>query len=60
MGYDYEINDISRMKGDLEFEFGNEESFLSKLAYGRKITESLYFLGKNRYYTEGNVEQENR
>ncbi len=60
LGYDYEINDVSRIKGDLEFEFGNEESFLSKLAYGRKITESLYFLGKNRYYTEGDMEQENR
>ncbi|MGL4902967.1 MAG: hypothetical protein ACRC3I_07875, partial [Cetobacterium sp.] len=60
LGCDYEINNLSRIKGDLEFEFGSTESFLSKLAYGRKITESLYFLGKNRYYTEGNVEQENR
>lgn len=60
LGCDYEISDISRMKSDLEFEFGSQNSFLSKLGYGRKITESLYFVGKNRYYTEGNVEQENR
>lgn len=60
LGCDYEISNLSRVKGDLEFEFGSTESFLSKLAYGRKITESLYFLGKNRYYTEGEVEQENR
>lgn len=60
LGCDYEISDISRIKSDLEFEFGSENSFLSKLGYGRKITESLYFIGKNRYYTEGDVEQENR
>lgn len=60
LGCDYEVSDISRIKGDLEFEFGSTESFLSKLAYGRKLTESLYFLGKNRYYTEGDIEQENR
>lgn len=60
VGYDYEIDDISRLKGDLEFEFGSENSFLSKLGYGRKISESLYFIGKNRYYTEGDLEEENR
>lgn len=60
VGYDYEIDNISRLKGDLEFEFGSENSFLSKLGYGRKISESLYFIGKNRYYTEGDLEKENR
>lgn len=60
VGGDYEIDNLSRMKVDLEFEFGDESSFLSKVGYGKKITESLYFIGKNRYYTEGDIEQENR
>lgn len=60
VGYDYEIDNISRLKGDLEFEFGSKNSFLSKLGYGRKISENLYFIGKNRYYTGGDLEKENR
>lgn len=60
LGVDYEIDNVSRIKGDVEIEFGNEESFLNKLGYGRKLTENIYFIGKNRYFIEGDTEEENR
>ncbi len=60
VGYDYEMDSLTRIKGDLEFEFGSKNSFLNKFGYGRKINKSLYFIGKNRYYTEGENKEENR
>ena len=59
-GYDYLIDDTSKTRGDFEFEFGETSSFLNKMGYGKKINESLSFIGKNRYYTEGDLEQEDR
>ncbi|MGL5638812.1 MAG: hypothetical protein ACRCW7_05665 [Cetobacterium sp.] len=58
-GYDYENEKFGRLRGEFEFEIEDEFSFLNKMSYGKKMSESSYFIAKNRYYIEGN-EEENR
>ncbi|MGL5544806.1 MAG: DUF11 domain-containing protein [Cetobacterium sp.] len=58
-GYDYENEKIGRLRGEFEFEIEDEFSFLNKMSYGKKMSESSYFIAKNRYYIEGD-EEENR
>ncbi|MGL4904855.1 MAG: hypothetical protein ACRC34_05095, partial [Cetobacterium sp.] len=59
IGYDYRSEKIGRFRGEFEFEIEDEYSFLNKLSYGKQISESAYFIAKNRYYIEGD-EEENR
>ncbi|MGL6066699.1 MAG: DUF11 domain-containing protein [Cetobacterium sp.] len=58
-GYDYETLKIGRLRGEFEFELEDESSFLNKMSYGKKISESSYFISKNRYY-KSEDEKENR
>lgn len=59
-GYNYKINETTRTTGDFEFSWDDTSSFLSKLGFGKKITESLSLLAKNRYYNDDDLEKENR
>ncbi|MGL4534275.1 MAG: DUF11 domain-containing protein [Fusobacteriaceae bacterium] len=58
-GYDYETLKIGRLRGEFEFEFEDESSFLNKMSYGKKINKSNHLILKNRYFESGN-EKENR
>ena len=59
VGYDYEDINFGRMRGEFEFEIEDKSSFLNKLSYGKQFSKSTYFIAKNRYYIEGD-EEENR
>ncbi len=59
VGYDYEEIKFGRMRGEFEFEIEDKSSFLNKLSYGKQLNKSTYFIAKNRYYIEGD-EEENR
>ncbi|MGL4947040.1 MAG: hypothetical protein ACRC4X_05165, partial [Cetobacterium sp.] len=59
VGYDYTSEKIGRFRGEFEVEIEDEFSFLNKLSYGKQLSQSAYFITKNRYYIEGD-EEENR
>lgn len=60
VGYDYQIDLTSKSRGEFEIKTGDETSFLNKLSYAKQLSESLYFITKNRYYTMGDVELQDR
>lgn len=59
-GYDYQIDLTSKSRGEFEIKTGEELSFLNKLSYAKQLSESLYFITKNRYYIGGDIELQDR
>lgn len=59
-GFDYRFTEKIVMKHDIELSWNEKRSLLLKNNYGQEFTESLFFVGKNRYYEDGDDGYENK